>query len=510
IDGAFSGENPNNTVSLSLPMGDHSIKFTSQGFLDYMKTISIIPDESISYTVDMEKGSSGIVSQITTGIVVIRSEPQGAKVFLDGREIGNTPVQIPKAGAGKHILTVSKQLYHDHREEINVEADGIVQVMASLIPSFGALTVTSEPADAVVKLNDQIMGRTPLSLNQLASGDYTLNLSKDLYHDYEEKFIITDGSENNKPIKLHPAFGRLRVTGYPENAKVFINGQLRGNAPLDLPEMPSGTYSLRIEEELYATEEMQVTVEDGMTESAGFQLPPRFGTLNISGSPVGAQVFLNNKAIGELPINKLKIEAGLVEIKVSAKDYHEKILFQQINVGENVNVEVELRPHTGTLVVMTTPPGARVSLNDKQYGESPQIIKELRIGTYQLAVTHPDYLDIHENFNLALNQRKEFNFPLITYSGSIQQQIDQRRKYQLMNIAGSAIIGLIAGGLELYSQSLWKDYEIAMDTEEVERLFEQSNTFHKNAGIVSAVAMLSLSPTVYFQFDIHKLAGKLK
>ncbi len=174
IDGSFSGENITEIVSLSLPSGDHTIKLISQGYIDYEKAITILPDQSIDYKVELKKGVSESVNTVTTGIIVVRSVPEGATVFVDGRDAGKTPVQIPKAGSGKHTVRASKALYHDYLEEITVEPDGIIQVQASLTAAFGSLSILSQPDGAVVTLNGQIKGKTPLMINELASGEYDI------------------------------------------------------------------------------------------------------------------------------------------------------------------------------------------------------------------------------------------------------------------------------------------------------------------------------------------------
>lgn len=510
IDGNFSGENLSSTVSLSLPMGDHTIKFTAEGYGDYEKVITIIPDEQISYSVELKKGTSGSETVVNTGIVVVRSQPEGAKVFLDGREIGDSPIQIPKVGTGKHTIKVIKNLYHDYNEQINVQSDGIVQVMALLSAAFGSLEINSTPEGAVVNINGQLKGRTPLNINELESGEYAISLTKDMYHPYSEKFIITDESKNKRDITLLPAFGQLNIKGNPNGTNVYLDSKLRGQTPLYLNVLSSGEYALKIEKELYETIEEHITIEDGKTYNREYALKPRFGILDISGTPAGAKVFVNNKTIGSIPINGYKVSAGLAEIKVEAENYHTKTKFQQINVGDLIPIVVNLDRHTGTIVVLTDPTGATVNLNDKNYDNSPKILKDMQTGLYDLAITHSDYLTVNREFSLALNERKEFNITLLTYEGSIQQNIDKRARYRNMNLIGSAAIAITAGALELLSQKVYADYEKATSTQDSNDLYRKANNFHKTAGYLGIVAGASISPALYWQIDIVKLARKLK
>jgi len=508
IDDNYSGENNTKTVSLSLPMGDHTIKLSAPGFQDYEKVISVLPDQNIEYTVEMQPGATESVSDINTGIVVVRSIPEGARVYFDGLNVGTTPVQIPKAGTGKHLLRIEKTLYHDYLEEISVQPDGIIQVLAELDAAFGSLTIISTPEGAVVSLNEQVKGRTPLTIDELASGEYEIAITKDLYHTHTERFIITDGSNNTRDITLLPAFGLLTIDTEPIGATVYLDGQIKGQTPSSLNELPSGTYTLRIEKDLYQPVESTILIEDGKTNKQDYILEPRFGTLNITGTPVSAQVIINGNDAGALPLGDYKVSAGLVEITVKENRFHDKTLSRQVNIGDIHNLDIQLERHTGAIVVLTDPPGAAIGLNNKNYGDSPKILKDMPTGLYGLAITHPDYLSVSKNFSLALNERKEFNIKLMTYAGSIQQEIDQVKWKRNINIASTGLLGITAVVIKIMSINAYNDYENATVTADALDFYDKANSLNKLSGYIGIAAGISATPIIKWQIDIGKLGRK--
>lgn len=510
IDDNYSGENNTKTVNLSLPMGDHTIKLSARGYQDYEKVISVLPDQNIEYSVEMQPGATESVTDINTGIVVVRSIPEGARVYFDGRDVGTTPVQIPKAGTGKHLLRIEKTLYHDYLEEISVQPDGIIQVLVELDAAFGSLTIVSIPAGAVVSLNEQIKGRTPLIINELASGEYEITITKDLYHIYTERFIITDGSENTRDITLLPAFGELIIDTEPGGATVYLDGQNRGQMPASFNELPSGTYALRIGKDLYQPVETTIIIEDGKTNKQDYILEPRFGTLNITGTPVGAYVIINGNEAGALPLKNYKVSAGLVEITVKEDMFHDNTLSRQVNIGDMHDLDIQLERHTGAIVVLTDPPGAAVDLNNKNYGDSPKILKDMPTGLYDLAITHPDYLTVNRNFSLALNERKEFDIKLMTYAGSIQQEIDQVKWKRNINIASAGLLGITAGVIKIMSINAYKNYENATVTADALDFYDKANSLNKLSGYIGIAAGISATPIIKWQIDIGKLGRKLK
>ncbi|MCK4640223.1 MAG: PEGA domain-containing protein [Candidatus Marinimicrobia bacterium] len=508
IDDNYSGENNTKTVSLSLPMGDHTVKLSAPGYQDYEKVISVLPDQNIEYSVEMQPGTTESVSDINTGIVVVRSIPEGAGVYFDGLDVGTTPVQIPKAGTGKHLLRIEKTLYHNYLEEISVQPDGIIQVLAELDAAFGSLTIVSTPAGAVVSLNEQVKSRTPLTINELASGEYEITITKDLYHTHTERFIITDGSSNTRDITLLPAFGQLIIDTEPIGATISLDGQNREQTPASINELPSGTYTLRVEKDLYQPVETTILIEDGKTNKKDYILESRFGTLNITGTPVSAQVIINGSDAGVLPLRNYKVSAGLVKITVKEDRFHDKTLSQQVNIGDIHNLDIQLERHTGTVVVLTAPPGAAVNLNDKNYGDSPKILKDMPTGLYGLAVTHPDYLSVNRNFSLALNERKEFNIKLMTYAGSIQQEIDRVKRKRNINIASAGLLGITAGIIKIMSINAYNDYENAAVTADALNFYDKANSLNKLSGYIGIAAGISATPIIKWQIDIGKLGRK--
>jgi TolB-like protein len=509
VDDAYTTQAGSQTVSLNLTAGVHEIKFTLAGQQDWIKQLSVLAGETLNYEVVFESGSGSGGVELDYGIVVVRSEPTGAIVYLDGVELGPTPAQNAKVGVGKHRVRVEKSLYHPYVEEIAITSDGIEQVQANLKPRFGRLFIKSEPSGAVVQLNGQQKGRTPIDLPELASGDYTITVSKNLYYDSEEKYTVTDGSDNERTIQLHPAFGQLSVEVTPKGADVFLDGQFKGKAPITLDELPSGTFRLRVSQDLHETLDDEIIIEDGKTNKQFVVLNPRFGILNISGTPESATIMINGKAFGNLPLVNFQVETGLAEVKISASNHHEYKQFIQVDVNKMYPVNIELVRHVGTVVAISDPPGALLHLDGLTVGPSPQILKEIPTGQHSLVFAHPDFVEVSREFALGLDERKKFNVKLVTYEGSIQQDIDRQVWYRNLSLVGSGGFALGALALKIISISTYDEYMTANDPADITNLFDKANSMNQMSGISAGVAIVALTPVVYFQMDISGLRLKL-
>jgi len=458
VDGRYSSRSSGQKITLSLAEGNHNIKLSLDGYKDWEKSVNIIADETLEYSAELVSGFATSSENITTGILLVRSEPSDAKVFVDGVEKGHTLLQIADIGIGEHEIRIEKKLYYPYTEIVTIQPDAIVEVNANLKANFGALSITSVPEKSILKINGQTKGRTPVTIAQLESGTCEIELSKELYHAYTEKFVITDGSINNREIKLTPAFGKLKVVSQPQGATVYIDGQSKGKTPFELDELPSGNYSLKLTYPLYETIEEQITVNDGETNMKSFILGARSGILSVLGSPAAATVFVNGQKIGKLPIHSHRIAEGMVEVKVEATDYHSKTEYLNIYRDKSYSPKIELVRHTGKLIVITTPPDATVLLNDKNEGKTPKILNEVWTGSHNLKVTHPSFLTQTKNFNLMLDEKKEFRFELMTYEGSIQEDIDKAKKNQKFYLITSVVSGVIGYGLSYFAEMQYDNY----------------------------------------------------
>ena len=66
------------------------------------------------------------------GTVIVDSHPVGAKVFIDGKGAGITPVTIPDVRAGSHVVRLEMTSYRRWSSSIRVVAGERERVAASL------------------------------------------------------------------------------------------------------------------------------------------------------------------------------------------------------------------------------------------------------------------------------------------------------------------------------------------------------------------------------------------
>jgi hypothetical protein len=106
----------------------------------------------------------------THGSIHVASEPPGATITYDGtRLVQTTPYTIDPVPIGvHHDVKVELAGYKPYSETIDVPKDGSeVQVSALLKPVTGTLRIVTNPDGADILINDQLRGRSPMTLTDI-------------------------------------------------------------------------------------------------------------------------------------------------------------------------------------------------------------------------------------------------------------------------------------------------------------------------------------------------------
>jgi len=139
---------------------------------------------------DLEAGSSPKTAELpTTGVLIVRSEPQGADVLIDGRWVGGSPLE-KSFKVGEHKLGVSIRGYKSQERMVSVLPGETTELVFELerIPP-GRLYVKSDPSGANLFLDGDEKGKTPFK-HKADVGEYNLELKLDGYKTATESVSI--------------------------------------------------------------------------------------------------------------------------------------------------------------------------------------------------------------------------------------------------------------------------------------------------------------------------------
>ncbi len=219
-----------------------------------------------------------------TGKLAIRSQPAQARIFIDGKDYGQTPdtVSLP---AGKHTLILRKNRFESARKIVKILARQTQSVQIILKP-LATLLITSEPAGAQIEINGQKRGQTPLNTVVPPDSLLTICLRKTNYEKAIRKVTLKPGAFQKLHFTLQPKTGRIYFSGLPGGSRIFINGQ-RVSLKNDSIELPFGHYQIQLAHAGYYVQTLEIDLQADGIQTVNAQLTPK----TITGALLRSAVF---------------------------------------------------------------------------------------------------------------------------------------------------------------------------------------------------------------------------
>lgn len=156
------------------------------------------------------------------GRLLVRSSPAGARVILDSKDVGATPLTLRSLSIGRHALRVTQDGYlPEDRSVILTAAQPAQSLIVDLVPRTGApaagrsaattgteaqfaapLIIESLPAGAQVFMDGRPVGTTPLTLDAIPTGSHALRLELDGYRRWTASVRVAAGQRNRVTASL--------------------------------------------------------------------------------------------------------------------------------------------------------------------------------------------------------------------------------------------------------------------------------------------------------------------
>jgi hypothetical protein len=145
-------------------------------------------------------------------------------------------------------------------------------------------------------------------------------------------------------VELESIFGTLEVRGTPDSATLLLNGEPRpvqgGVLKLDLR---AGEYELVVEAPGFiASQRQRVRVQPGLVSPFRYALAQNAGSLVVEGEPQGAEVFVDERSVGRLPLRLSAVGVGDHVVDVRALGHHSFKQMVTVGLGGVANVRVGL------------------------------------------------------------------------------------------------------------------------------------------------------------------------
>lgn len=273
----------------TLPPGDHLVVLSKRDHHDHYTTITLSPNA--------HRAINATLKPLTT-LAIIHSTPSGATVTADGIDLGTTPLLLTTLPPGKHRFRLSLAGFQTSEREITTDPRSPVKLAVDLLSDSGTLTITTTPPGASVSVNGIPRGESPCTVERIPEGDATVIIRATGYLDSEQRVKLSAGEIQHLNITLPPRPARLQVSSLPTGARVYVNNNRRGETPLTLENLAPGSYRLRVEQDGYDPMARDVELTRGADTTEEFRLAANTGSLQVTTTPAGVEVFVAGKRAG--------------------------------------------------------------------------------------------------------------------------------------------------------------------------------------------------------------------
>jgi hypothetical protein len=278
------------TLSLQkIEPGQHLLEVRKDGFQPQRRTVSLFKGE---------KKTEEFKLEALKGLVIIQTSPEGAEVDVDGAFRGKTPLLLFDLAIGDHAVVLRTEGYQPRKLALPIKDRVPIKLATDLASDSATLKLASEPAGASVLLNGATRGTTPCTIDRIPSGTVDIEIALKGYAPHRSQIVLKAGDVVDVPAQLKAIPAALTIHSIPDQARIYVNNQYKGDAPLVLTNLPPGEYRLRAEKRGYEADARNVTLkpEDQLTEE--FRLQRNSGGLVIVTEPAGVKVFVDDDDAG--------------------------------------------------------------------------------------------------------------------------------------------------------------------------------------------------------------------
>ena len=143
--------------------------------------------------------------------------------------------------------------YEEWSRDITVLSSQVERIFVDLKTqrTYGSISINSEPNGADIYLNDEYEGLTPLNLQNISAGKYTVKISLPGYEEWVEEVSVLPSrtAKVYAELKSRTDYGSISIYCNQKNAKVFLNGTYKKTiteTPTVLEDVETGNYEIVI------------------------------------------------------------------------------------------------------------------------------------------------------------------------------------------------------------------------------------------------------------------------
>jgi hypothetical protein len=260
IDDAPRGMTP---LRLDLPAGPHRVRLEANSKARTL-TVGVVAGAEVTQSVDLDRA-------VQTGSLFVRSEPAGAKVLVDNKPSGVTPITVLDLTPGSHTVSVTGTDGANARQSVQVEAGATATLRLTLDrPQVAEASAApaAEPTNGWVLVDAPIEMQVLQGGRQLGTSGRRLALAPGSYDlqlraaDYSTAKRVEVSAGRVARIEVNVPDGTVNLNAAPW-AEVYLDGRALGETPIANASVTAGTHEVIFRNPQFNELRQMVTVASG-------------------------------------------------------------------------------------------------------------------------------------------------------------------------------------------------------------------------------------------------------
>lgn len=322
--------------------GQYNLSLQKKLYHTHVSTFEVKEEQSLSVPTIQLKPKFAYIA--------VTTNPSDAKIYLDNKSLGNAPIQRQQIESGTHSLRIEKALYHTQEHRINLQDGDDEALKYDLQPAFGTLNINSDPSGADVYIDGTKVGTTPYTNPTIASGQYTVKVTKDKWYPAEETIEVNDGETTSKILMLSQNFGTLSITA--TGSDIYLNSRKVGTNTYK-EQLQPGQYNLKAVRDKHYDATQQIYLKIGDTQNITLAPEPKMASLSVVSMPadrtMGSRIFVNNEEVPDKTTPAiLPLLIGDYDITLKHRNFLEMTQHVTLKEGQREKLTFNLQTYEGS------------------------------------------------------------------------------------------------------------------------------------------------------------------
>lgn len=191
LDGKQTGRQAPATLT-EIPSGPHSITLQMDKYAPKQQEVIVEDGQTANISMSLDARFARISI----------NSLDGAEIYSNGKLLGKSRISDDMM-EGYYDLEARLDHHKTVTKQIQVVAGQSQDITLNPIPKYGSLDIISEPHNAIITVDGKVVGKSPLTINEILEGEHTVQLSLEKYQPEIKKILIAENQTESLQFKLN-------------------------------------------------------------------------------------------------------------------------------------------------------------------------------------------------------------------------------------------------------------------------------------------------------------------